>query len=220
MSVSASGEAAGWRHDASWWPRLWMNRLRCSCRFMDCDAGSLLDQLERGLVLVHDVELDRARRLVGQVLITVHAAARDVDAVAGLEGARCLALDGQGDFAFLHRRPLVARMAVELVAGARRYGDGLQPHHARSVVLQRRRVIDLYIRIGRRRLRPCGGGYDSGCHDDGGNNQLVHEVLPWVCNRVCYRYFRQVGIPVSDETTPIAGMRRSSFLVGTGAGSG
>src|SRR5215467_4824995 len=34
MSVSASGEAAGCRHDASWWPRLWMNRLRCNCRVM------------------------------------------------------------------------------------------------------------------------------------------------------------------------------------------
>src|SRR5262245_25269373 len=34
MSVSASGEDAGCRHDASWWPRLWMNRFRCNCRFM------------------------------------------------------------------------------------------------------------------------------------------------------------------------------------------
>src|SRR5262245_3999246 len=34
MSVSASGEAAGWRQDASWWPRLWMNKLRCNCRVM------------------------------------------------------------------------------------------------------------------------------------------------------------------------------------------
>src|SRR3954463_13614781 len=34
MSVSGSGDDSGCRHDASWWPRLWMNRLRCSCRFM------------------------------------------------------------------------------------------------------------------------------------------------------------------------------------------
>src|SRR5262249_2941921 len=34
MSGSASGEEAGWRHEASWCPRLWMNRLRCSCRFI------------------------------------------------------------------------------------------------------------------------------------------------------------------------------------------
>src|SRR6266852_5261239 len=34
MSVSASGEEAGCRHDASWCPRLWMNRFRCSCRFI------------------------------------------------------------------------------------------------------------------------------------------------------------------------------------------
>src|SRR6516165_4067473 len=34
MSVSASGEEAGCRHDASWCPRLWMNRLRCNCRVM------------------------------------------------------------------------------------------------------------------------------------------------------------------------------------------
>src|SRR5690349_5650743 len=34
MSVSGNGEASGCRHDASWWPRLWMNRLRCNCRVM------------------------------------------------------------------------------------------------------------------------------------------------------------------------------------------
>ncbi len=50
--------------------------------------------LDQRLVLVHDVELDRARRLVGEVLIAVDRAARDVGAVAGLERARRLALNG------------------------------------------------------------------------------------------------------------------------------
>ena len=40
VAVSGSGEAAGWRHAASWWPRLWMNRLRCNCRFMAFVPGS------------------------------------------------------------------------------------------------------------------------------------------------------------------------------------
>jgi hypothetical protein len=36
-------------------------------------------------------------------------------------------------FALLDGSPLLAWMAVELVAGARRHGDGLQPHLARWV---------------------------------------------------------------------------------------
>src|SRR6202521_3526798 len=70
---------------------------------------SLGDRLERGLVLVDDVELDRACRLVGEVLVAVNGAAWNVGVVADLEGTRRLAPDGEGDFAFLHRRPLVAR---------------------------------------------------------------------------------------------------------------
>ena len=60
----------------------------------------------------------------------VNGAARHVDKLTGLEDARRLALDGVGDFALLHRPPLVTRMAVELVAGAGRNDDGLQPHDA------------------------------------------------------------------------------------------
>ena len=71
-----------------------------------------------------------AGRLVGQVLVAVNGAARHVDKLAGLEDARRLALDGVGDFALLHRPPLIPRMAVELVAGAGWNHDRLQPHHA------------------------------------------------------------------------------------------
>src|SRR5579863_7603363 len=39
MSVSANGVESGWRHDASWWPRLCMNRLRCNCRVMASAVG-------------------------------------------------------------------------------------------------------------------------------------------------------------------------------------
>src|SRR5260370_39422022 len=34
MSVRASGEEPGCRQDASWCPRLWMNKLRSNCRFI------------------------------------------------------------------------------------------------------------------------------------------------------------------------------------------
>src|SRR5579863_9449105 len=42
MSVNGSGDDAGWRHDASWCPRLWMNKLRCNCRFMALVLGFAL----------------------------------------------------------------------------------------------------------------------------------------------------------------------------------
>src|SRR5262245_7157921 len=42
MSVSASGEEAGCRHDASWCPRLCMNRFRCNCRVMPPTLGQCL----------------------------------------------------------------------------------------------------------------------------------------------------------------------------------
>src|SRR5262249_9442141 len=83
----------------------------------------VVDELEPRLILVPDIELDRARWLVRKVLIAVNSTARNVDAVADLERSRLLAFDGQGDFAFLHCRPLVARMPVELIALARRNGD-------------------------------------------------------------------------------------------------
>src|SRR5262244_3536925 len=50
-------------------------------------------------VLVGDVHLDRARRRVGEILVAMDSAARNVDPVADLEHARRLALDGVGDLA-------------------------------------------------------------------------------------------------------------------------
>src|SRR5580700_11665589 len=79
-------------------------------------GGSIGDRLGLGLVLVGDVELDRAHRLVREVLVAVDRAARDVDALARLEDARRLALDGERGLALLHRPPLVARMAMKLVS--------------------------------------------------------------------------------------------------------
>src|SRR2546422_5187728 len=83
-----------------------------------------------GLVLVRDIEFDRPRRTLRKVLVAVNRAARDVDIVASLHETRRLAPDSEGDFAFLHGPPLVAWVAMELVASARRNDDGLQPHHA------------------------------------------------------------------------------------------
>src|SRR5205085_1834856 len=88
------------------------------------------DGLGRRLVLVENPHLDVARGPVGEILLAVNGAARNVVTLAGLKHLRRLSLDGEGDFAFLDRGPLVPRMAVELVAGARRHGDGLQPHLA------------------------------------------------------------------------------------------
>src|SRR5262249_11545128 len=80
------------------------------------------------LVLIGDIDLDRARRRVREVLIAVNRAARHVDALAGLEDARRFAPDGERDLALLHRPPLIARMAVELVARARRNHHRLHSH--------------------------------------------------------------------------------------------
>jgi hypothetical protein len=90
-----------------------------------------------GLVLVRDVELDRARRTLREVLVAVNRATPDVDKITRLHNSRRLALDGEGDFPFLHRPPLVARVAMELVARARRNHDGLQAHHAGRILLER-----------------------------------------------------------------------------------
>src|SRR5437667_11447075 len=88
-------------------------------------------------VLVGDIELDRARRSVRQVLIAVDGAARDEDEFADLEHARRLAPDGIGDLALLHRPPLIAGMAMERIARARRNDDGLHPHDAGWVFFER-----------------------------------------------------------------------------------
>src|SRR5882724_7891270 len=77
-------------------------------------AGSLFRH-DLGLrhVLVGNVHLDRARRCIGEILVAVDGAARNVDPVADLEHARRLALDGIGDLALLDRPPLLAWMAME-----------------------------------------------------------------------------------------------------------
>src|SRR5229473_4564803 len=132
------------------------------------------------LVLVGDVELYRPRRIGRNVLVAVNGAAGNIDEVAGLERARRLALYGEGDLALLHRPPLGARVAVEVVAGARRNDDRLQPHLAARVLLQRHLEIGLRLKpwpLGLLRLRPC-RCHDSRCRDDGRDYQLVHELLP------------------------------------------
>src|SRR5438105_4068841 len=67
-------------------------------------------RLGLGLALVGDVELDGAHRPVCHVLVAVDRAARNIDIIARLEHTRRLALDGEGDFAFLYRPPLIAGM--------------------------------------------------------------------------------------------------------------
>src|SRR5580704_12226230 len=105
----------------------------------------LRDLLGRRLVLVENPHLDVARRLVAEILLAVDGAARDIIVVAGLEHLRRLPLHREGDFALLDRGPLLAGMAMELVAGARWHGDGLQPHLACRVFFQRHREIALVL---------------------------------------------------------------------------
>src|SRR5205807_3568626 len=94
---------------------------RCEAQsfvFWVCGVPLLRHLLGLGLVLIRDVELDRARRTIRDVLIAVNRAARDIYVIAGFHHTRCLALNRERDLAFLHRPPLIARMTVELVAGA------------------------------------------------------------------------------------------------------
>ena len=60
------------------------------------------------LALVHDQQLDGARRRVAVVLVAVDRSTRDVDVFAGLHHARLLAAHREGDLAVEHRLPLVA----------------------------------------------------------------------------------------------------------------
>src|SRR5262245_44352375 len=72
-------------------------------------------------------------------------------------------------------------MAVERVACARRNNDRLQPYLAGRVFLERHLEIGLGLKprpLWFRRLRPR-RGRQSGCCDDGRNDQLVHGLLPW-----------------------------------------
>src|SRR5271170_2585521 len=93
------------------------------------------------LALVEHSHHDVAHRLIAEVLLSVDGAARHVVAVAGLEHDWGLSLDGEGDFALLDRGPLIAEVAMELVAAAGLHGDGLHIYFARRVFLQGRRKI-------------------------------------------------------------------------------
>jgi len=81
------------------------------------------------------------------------------------------------DFALLDCGPLLAGMAVELVAGARRHGDGLQAHLTRRIFLQRHRKMPIVLQLRRRRLRPNARRY-AGCHEHCWDDQFVYEFLP------------------------------------------
>jgi hypothetical protein len=73
------------------------------------DECALLVHLLGGrLVLIEDPHLDVARRLVAEILLAVDGAARNIIVVAGLEHLRRLPLDGERNFAFLDRGPLLA----------------------------------------------------------------------------------------------------------------
>src|SRR5215831_5205697 len=117
---------------------------------------SLRNHLGLWHVLVGDVHLDRARRCVGEILVAMDGAARNIDPVAHLEHARCLALDRIGDLALLDRPPLLARMAMELIARARGNDDILHPYLPRRVLLERHLKIHRRpeLRLRGRRLRP------------------------------------------------------------------
>src|ERR1700674_5385259 len=115
------------------------------------------------LALVENSHHDVARRLVAEVLLSVDGAARKVVTVVGLEHDWGLSLDSEGDFALLDRGPLIAGVAMELVAGAGRHGDGYHLYFARRVFLQGRREISDGLASWRRRLRPCGSREQTGC---------------------------------------------------------
>src|SRR5262249_37836240 len=51
-----------------------------------------------GLVLVGNIEFDRARRPLREVLVAVDCAARDVDIITGLHRTGRLAPDSEGNF--------------------------------------------------------------------------------------------------------------------------
>ena len=130
------------------------------------------------LALVENIQRDVARRLVAEVLLSVDDAARNVVALAGLEHDWGLSLDGEGDFAVLDRGPLIAGVAMELVAGAGRHGDGYHLYFARRVFLQGRREISDGLANWRRCLRPCGGREHAGYCEQLCDEQFFHELFP------------------------------------------
>src|SRR5262249_58693292 len=76
MSVSASGEAAGCRHDASWWPRLWMNRLRCSWRVMGSSFFGACSYRRTGVHFAGTCARASMNALIPLDLAAMHDAAR------------------------------------------------------------------------------------------------------------------------------------------------
>src|ERR1700680_1664563 len=130
------------------------------------------------LAFVENSHHDVACRLVAEVLLSVDGAARNVVALAGLEHDWGLSLDGEGDFALLDRGPLIAGMAMEVVVGAGRRGDGYHINFARRVFLQGRREISGSLENWRCRLRPCGGRKHTSCCEHFCNDQFSHELLP------------------------------------------
>src|SRR5712672_4206386 len=131
-------------------------RLKGSCvsRFM---SPLFRNRLGYRLAVVENIQHDIARQLVAEVLLSVDGAASNVVAVAGLEHDWGLSLDGEGDFALLDRGPLIAGVAMELVAGAGRHGDRYHLYFSRGVFLQGRGEISDGLANRRRRLGPCGG---------------------------------------------------------------
>src|SRR5262249_55735100 len=129
------------------------------------------------LTLVEYIRHDVAGRLVAEVLLSVDSATSNVVAVAGLEHDGGLSLDSESDFALLDRGPLIAVVAMKLVAGARRYRDGDHLYFARRIFLQEGREISDGLAGRHRRLRPCGGRRDTGYCEQSRNDRLFHELF-------------------------------------------
>ena len=152
-----------------------MNKKELVSRFM---SPLFRNRLGYRLALVENIHHDVACRLVTEVLLSVDGAARNVVAVADLEHNWGLSLDGEGDFARLDRGPLIAGVAMELVAGAGRHGDGYHLYFARRVFLQGRREISDGLAGRRRRLRPCGGCEHAGYCEHFCNDRFFHQLFP------------------------------------------
>src|SRR4051812_16761804 len=104
-------------------------------------------------------------------------ATRNVDTVARLQDTRRLALDGEGDFALLQHRPLIARVTMKVVASAWGNAGRLHAHDAGRVAFERRRLIGNVLV-----LQPlCNGpGRRKGRHENADSQPVAHEFLPIV----------------------------------------
>src|SRR5437879_4054314 len=103
------------------------------------------------LAPVENSHHDVARGPVAEVMVSVFGPATIAFAVAGLEHDWGLSLDGEGYFPLLHCGPLIARVAMELVACAGRHRDGYHPYFAHRVFLQGCREISDGLASWRRR---------------------------------------------------------------------